>query len=294
MPGRVLITGISGFTGPYVRAALESRGHQVIGLADHPKGAADRVVDLLDAAAVARFVEAESFDYVVHLAAVSFVAHETAADYYRVNVLGALNLLEALAGSGKPLKKIVLASSANVYGRPARIPVDEGAAPAPLNHYGVSKYAMELMARLWFDRLPILITRPFNYSGVGQSAKFVFAKIVGHFRDRAPEIELGETSVVRELMDVRDVAALYAGLLESKATSEAVNVCAGQGYRVGEVLEKLRAITGTAPRIKRAAALVRGNEIPELVGSPAKLKTILPQAAFRPLDETLRWMLAPG
>lgn len=292
MPGRVLITGISGFTGPYVRAELESRGYQVVGLADHAGNAADKTVDLLDAAALGRFLESEAFDYVIHLAAVSFVAHDNASDYYRVNLLGALNLLEALARAKRPPKKIVLASSASVYGRPAHIPVDESAVPAPLNHYGVSKYAMELMARMWFDRLPILITRPFNYSGVGQSPKFVFAKIVKHFRDRAKEIELGDTSVVRELMDVRDVAAIYAALLESKATADVVNLCAGKGYRVDEVLEKVRALTGAAPRIQRAAGLVRGNETPELVGSPAKLKTMVPQVNFRPLDETLRWMLA--
>jgi GDP-6-deoxy-D-talose 4-dehydrogenase len=290
--GRVLITGISGFTGPYLRAALESRGHQVVGLADRAGDATDRSIDLLDADALGRFLQAEAFDYVVHLAALSFVVHDNAADYYRVNLLGALNLLEALARTNRPPKKIVLASSANVYGRPARIPVDETAPPAPLNHYGVSKYAMELMARLWFDRLPILVTRPFNYSGVGQSTKFVFAKLVGHFRDRADEIELGDTSVVREFMDVRDVAGVYAGLLESTASSEVVNICAGTGYRVDEVLEKLRAITGAAPRVRRAPALMRGNDIPELVGSPEKLKTIVPQASFRPLDETLRWMLA--
>jgi GDP-6-deoxy-D-talose 4-dehydrogenase len=293
VPGRVLITGISGFTGPYVRAALESRGHQVVGLADHARGPADRVVDLLDADAVRRFVEAESFNYVVHLAAVSFVAHETAADYYRVNVLGTLNLLEALAAAPGKLKKVVLASSANVYGRPLRNPVDESAAPAPMNHYGVSKLAMELMAGTWFDRLPILITRPFNYSGVGQSPKFVLPKLVGHFRDRAETIELGDTAVVREFMDVRDVADVYAALLESAAVSQAVNLCAGQGYRLDEILEKLGALTGVAaPRIKRAPGLVRSNEIPHLVGSPARLRSLLPSAAFRPLEETLRWMLA--
>ena len=291
MPGRVLITGASGFTGPYVRAALESRGHQVVGLADRARKGSDATVDLLDGAALGRFLEAEPFDYVIHLAALSFVVHDNAADYYRVNLLGAVNLLEALARAKRPLQKIVLASSANVYGRPARNPVDEAAPPAPLNHYGVSKYAMELMARLWFDRLPILVTRPFNYSGAGQSAKFVFAKIVGHFRDRAPEIELGDTSVVRELMDVRDVAAIYAGLLESEETSEVVNLCAGHGYRVDEVLENLRALTGARPRINRSPALVRGNEIPELVGSPAKLTRLIGKPAFRPLEETLRWML---
>lgn len=263
----------------------------MVGLADHA-GRADRVVDLLDAAAVRRFVEAESFDYVVHLAAVSFVAHETAADYYRVNVLGTLNLLEALAAvPGKP-KKVVLASSANVYGRPARSPVDESAVPAPMNHYGVSKLAMELMAGTWFARLPILITRPFNYSGVGQSPKFVLPKVVGHFRERAKTIELGDTAVVREFMDVRDVAEVYAALLECPAASQAVNLCAGQGYRLDEILDKLRSLTGAAPRIERAPALMRSNEIPHLVGSPARLKSLLPSARFRPLDETLRWMLA--
>ena len=265
----------------------------MVGLADHAgRGAADRAVDLLDGGAVRRFLEAESFDYVVHLAAVSFVAHETAADYYRVNVLGTLNLLEALAAGAGKLKKVVLASSANVYGRPLRSPVDESAAPAPMNHYGVSKLAMELMAGTWFERLPILITRPFNYSGVGQSPKFVLPKLVGHFRDRAETIELGDTAVVREFMDVRDVADVYAALLESNAASRAVNLCAGQGYRLDEILEKLRALTGAAPRIERAPSLVRSNEIPHLVGSPARLKSLLPSAAFRPLDETLRWMLA--
>jgi nucleoside-diphosphate-sugar epimerase len=291
VPGRVLITGASGFTGPYLRAALESRGHQVVGVADHARNGLDTTVDLLDAAALDRFLENEPFDYVVHLAALSTVVHDNAADYYRVNLLGALNLLEALARAKLPLKKIILASSANIYGRPARIPVDESAVPAPLNHYGVSKYAMELMARLWFDQLPILITRPFNYSGVGQSPKFVFAKIVGHFRDRAPQIELGNTSVVRELMDVRDVAAIYARLLESKETSEAVNLCAGRGYRVDDVLEKLCTLTGVRLRINRAPALVRGNEIPELVGSPAKLSRLIGEPTFRPLEETLRWMV---
>ena len=291
---RVLVTGVSGFTGPYVRAALEGRGYQVVGLADHAAGANNHAVDLLDAAALGAFLEREAFDCVIHLAALSYVVHDNAADYYRVNLLGALNLLEALARSKRPPKKIVLASSANVYGRPARIPVDESAPPAPLNHYGASKYAMELMARMWFDRLPILITRPFNYSGVGQSPKFVFAKIVAHFRDRAGAIELGDTSVVREFMDVRDVAAIYAALLESSAAADVVNLCAGKGYRVDEVLEKLRGITGATPRIERAPGLMRGNEIPQLVGSPAKLKSMIPEASFRPLEETLRWMLASG
>jgi len=290
VPARVLITGSSGFTGPYLRAALRERGFQVTGVADKPKDPVDQRLDLLDAGAVGRFFGEQAFDYVVHLAAVSFVAHEQASDYYRVNVLGTSNLLDAIAQHQRQIKKIVLASSAIVYGRPAHIPVDESAGPAPLNHYGVSKLAMELMARQWFDRLPILITRPFNYSGVRQSPKFVFAKIVDHFRRNEKTIELGDTSVIRELMDVRDVARIYVDLLECDAASEVVNLCSGIGHRLDEVLDKLRALTGRTPAIRRAEALVRGNEIPQLVGSPAKLRSLLGKAAFRPLDETLRWM----
>ena len=91
-------------------------------------------------------------------------------------------------------------------------------------------------------------------------------------------------------MDVRDVARIYADLLECDAASDVVNLCSGVGYRLDEVLDKLRALTGRAPAIRRAEALVRSNEIPQLVGSPAKLAAMIGKPAFRPLDETLRWM----
>jgi len=280
--GRVLITGAGGFTGPYVCSALEQRGYGVFG--------ATGAIDLLDPDAIGGLLAKQSFDYVVHLAALSTIAHERAEDYYRVNLLGTLNLLEALARRGKP-KKIILASSANVYGRPARVPVEESATPAPLNHYAVSKLAMEMMARLWFGRLPILIVRPFNYSGVGQSANFVLPKIIGAFRSGSAEVELGDIAVAREFMDVRDVAQAYVRLLECDAAGEVVNLCAGRAVRLAEVLERLTALTGRAPALRRGAALVRGNEVPALVGSPEKLLRLVAGLTFRPLDDTLRWML---
>jgi len=286
---RVLITGISGFTGPYLRAALEARNHHVVGIAER---GGDKRLDLLDEQAVDRFFAVNPFDYVVHLAAISFVAHNRAADYYRVNVLGTAYLLEALLRHQPSIKKVIIASSANVYGRPGRLPADESLPLAPTSHYGVSKVATELMAQQWFGRLPILVTRPFNYTGVGQASKFVLAKVVGAFRDRAEELELGDTSVVREFMDVRDVAEVYARLLGGAAAGEIVNVCSGKGYRLDHVLGRLSSLTGQTIGIQRAESLLRGNEIPELVGSPRKLESMLGgNLLFRPLDETLRWML---
>ena len=285
MAGRVLITGLGGFTGPHLRLALEAAGYEVLGPAEH-------ALDLADHAAVEAYLAAERFDYVIHLAGISFVAHEQAADYYRVNLLGTMNLLEALGRAGAPVKKVILASSANVYGRPVRNPVAEDALPAPLSHYGVSKLAMEHMARLWFERLPLLVVRPFNYTGAGQSEKFVLAKLAAHFRRRAPEIELGDVSVVREFMDVRDVAQVYARLLGSSAVSQVVNLCSGVGQRLDHVVESLRRLSGHDLRVRSSLALVRGNEIPELVGAPDRLRALLGQVRFRPLEETLRWMLS--
>jgi nucleoside-diphosphate-sugar epimerase len=292
LKGRVLVTGISGFTGPYVRAALEGRGYEVFGLSDRLQpGSQDEAVNLLDTGAMDSYVARKPFDYLIHLAGVSFVAHERAADQYQINLIGTLNLLEAMWRARLPVKKVVLASSANVYGRPESSPVSESATPVPLSDYGVSKYAMELMARMWFDRMPILIVRPFNYTGIGQSPNFVVPKLVKHFRDRTPHISLGPTTVVREFMDVRDVAQIYAALLESPAASQAVNLCSGKGYRLQGVIDSLREISHHPLEIRFNEALVRGNEIDHLVGAPGKLAELAGPPSFRPLEDTLAWML---
>ena len=292
MPGKVLITGIEGFTGRYLRKVLEGQGYDVHGITRHePEEPADSKIDLLDHAALSRHVQTLRPDYFIHLAGITFVAHDDAAEIYNVNLIGTLNLLEAIARAGAPVKKIVLASSANVYGRPSRSPVDESMHAAPVNHYGVSKYAMELMAARWFDRLPILLVRPFNYTGVGQDVKFLIPKLVKSFRERSAGIDLGDTTVVREFMDVRDVGEVYGRLLASAGTSETVNLCSGIGHRVDAVLGKLHRLTGFTPTIRRSETLIRGSEIPELVGSADKLMRLCQQIQFRPLEETLSWML---
>lgn len=281
-----LLTGAGGFTGRYVESALEARGYQVVRL--EPTGT--NPCDLTDPEAVKRTVQKARPDVVVHLAAVSYVAHGKAEDFYRVNVFGTLNLLQALANLGRPPSRVIIASSANVYGTPDVEVLDESVCPAPVNHYANSKLAMEHMARTWFDRLPILITRPFNYTGVGQADHFLIPKIVRHFRERAPVIELGNLHISRDFSDVEDVIQAYMALLESNVKSEIVNLCSGKPIALLDVIRMMNQVAGYEIEVRVNPEFIRANEVPRLVGNPAKLRRIVNLPPPRPFSDTLRRM----
>ncbi|MGH8232947.1 MAG: GDP-mannose 4,6-dehydratase, partial [Rhodanobacteraceae bacterium] len=185
---------------------------------------------------------------------------------------------------------VVLASSANIYGNATVEPITEDTPPAPANDYAVSKLAMEYMARLWMDQLPITLVRPFNYTGVGQSGNFLIPKIVAHFRRGEQIIELGNTDVSRDFSDVRDVARAYTAIAEKTPTGETVNICSGQGHSLGEVLALMATIAGYKIEVRVNPAFVRANEVKRLVGSNVRLREITGFTPAIPLEETLRWM----
>jgi nucleoside-diphosphate-sugar epimerase len=290
------VTGARGFTGRYLCDRLRADGYEVIGLTESLPAAGGEVhANLLDAAATARAVELARPDRVVHLAAVSFVAHDDVEAIYRVNLLGSLALLQALATGGARIRSVILASSASVYGNVDADAIDETMRPAPVNHYGASKLAMEHMAATFRDRLPIVIVRPFNYTGPGQAEHFVVPKVVSHFRRRAEAIELGNVDVVREFMDVRTVVEAYRRLLDCPAAvGETVNICVGRGVSLREMIAALQAQTGHHAEIRVDARLVRANEVRRLVGSPRKLESLIGSVPEIPLATTLRDMLASG
>lgn len=291
-----LITGIGGFTGRYLAAELAGAGYRVFGTA-HPSEPLTEdtfAVDLCDRAGLARVVAEVRPDVVAHLAAISFVAHGDAEAIYRVNVVGTLNLLEALSGGRQPPRAILLASSANIYGNAAVEVIDESVAPSPANDYSVSKLAMEYMARLWMDRLPLVIARPFNYTGVGQAPNFLLPKIVGHFRRNEQVIELGNIEVERDFSDVRTVAASYRRLLELAPAGEVFNVCSGNAVSLKQVLAMMADIAGYEIGAQVNPAFVRANEVKRLQGCCDKLQRAIGPLPAIPLGDTLRWMYADG
>lgn len=290
---RALITGITGFTGRYVAAELADAGYDIVGLTHSGDSAGDNVhpIDLCDREAVVSLVSGLDLDAIVHLAAISFVAHDDVDEIYRVNVVGTRNLLEALDKAPKRPQIVVLASSANIYGNATVEPITESTPPAPANDYAVSKLAMEYMARLWEDRLPIVITRPFNYTGVGQSRQFLLPKIISHYASGAREIELGNTNVVRDFLDVRDVARLYRLVVERSPIGETLNLCSGRGQSLQDVIDIAGELAGYRIDVRVNPAFVRANEVKRLLGSPTRLQELSGGFAPRPLKETLAWML---
>lgn len=286
--GRVLLTGARGFTGAPLRRALEDAGHvvvgTVIGAADDDVGDGTIPLDVTDPARCAQVVAEARPDYVVHLAAISFVQHADATDFYRVNVVGTTNLLDALATSGRPLRKVVLASSANIYGNNAGELIDETHPAAPANHYAASKMAMEAMAATYFDRIPIVITRPFNYTGPGQSPSFLVPKIVSHFARGDATIELGNTDIERDFSDIGAVVNAYIALLGSSARSQAFNVCSGVPVSLATIIATMEEIAGYRIEVRVNPAFVRANDIRRLTGNPRALTEAIgptPRKEFR-------------
>jgi nucleoside-diphosphate-sugar epimerase len=290
---RALVTGLHGFTGHYVARELRAAGYQVFGtaLSGSETGPGVFNVDLLDRAGLAAMVEQVRPDVVVHLAAIAFVAHNDVDQMYRVNVVGTRNLLDALAaGSHKPAS-VLLASSANIYGNADVAVIDEHVAPAPANDYAVSKLTMETMARLWMDKLPITIVRPFNYTGVGQGENFLLPKIVAHFRKGARRIELGNLAIARDFSDVRMVAKSYRRLLAAAPRGDVFNICSGRSYSLQSLIDMMGDIAGYRIDVHVNPAFVRANDVLTLVGSNARLTRAIGAIEPIPLVDTLRWML---
>ncbi len=295
---KVVITGADGFTGGHLAHLLQEQGYVVHGLRRSIEDTAIddlhwHACDLTNPFAIADVLDSVRPNRIVHLAAVSFVAHGDVEAMYRTNVIGTRNLLDAVVRTNCPVNSLILASSANIYGNRVGGILTEESPPEPANDYAVSKLAMEYVGRLYAERLPIITVRPFNYTGVGQAGHFLIPKIVDHIRQRASVIELGNLDVERDFSDVRSVVAAYAGLLEEpSAIGRTLNICSGRSYSLRQVLDITQALADHQIEVRVNPAFVRQKEVRTLSGSRAQLDVLLPSLPNLQLEETLQWMLS--
>ncbi len=319
-----LVTGADGFVGQHLIAELLDRGEQVVGavkatpptLTTLPETAASRVewavLELEHRETVAELLSSVRADRIFHLAGLSSVAEsdDDPVAPLRVNVVGTLYLLEELARKRTDSTydpPILISGSGHVYGAAAARfrPLTEEHPLEPLSSYAVSKTAQELLG-LQFHRankLSVVVTRSFNHTGPGQRPIFVAAQLaqkVAAIRESGDSgvVQAGNVEVRRDFTDVRDVVRAYIALTESGEAGQVYNVCSGRSYSVEELLGILAKVGGVSVEVAIDPARIRRNDVPEMLGSYARLAEATgwsPQIDMRSsLEDLLEWYTARG
>ncbi len=291
---RSLITGGGGFVGHWLADHLRERGDHVVSV--------DKEVDVTDSAALLTALVDAAPDAVYHLAALAHVGQswDEPLHVLEVNVIGTGALLAAARRCGTD-PRVLIVSSAEVYGAvtdPSRLPLDEEAPTAPLTPYAASKLAAEALAVQAFlgHGQPVVIVRPFNHIGPGQSPNFAVAalaqRIVEADRNGARSIPVGNLTARRDFTDVRDVVRAYRLLIESGQPGGVYNVCSGRDVSIQEIADGLLDLAGTALALETDQALMRPVEVPVLRGDPSRLSAVTGWKAEIPLEQTLSDVLA--
>jgi len=294
---RLLVTGRHGFVGSTVARIVQTDA----AFANWSVVETPEALDLRDATATSDMVAGAAPDAVLHLAAQSFVpdALRDPAATLRVNLFGTLNLLQALKRCGFR-GRMIYAGTGDVYGVVPEdaLPVAETRLPAPRNPYAVSKLAAEALCYQWTvtDRMDVVLARPFNHIGWGQSERFVvsdFARQVVEIRRgrRKPVVAVGDIDVTRDFTDVRDGVHAYIALLASGSIGEIYNVCSGRETSIRAVLERLATLAGVEITIEQDPVRFRKSEQRRMCGDPAKIKRATGWEATTPLDDSLHEML---
>ena len=309
---RALITGISGFAGSYLAEYLLARGDaEVAGLVRDPArpgnaapfGARVRLLggDLRDAASVDRAVAAVRPDVLFHLGGQAFVprSFEDPEGTLLDNAVGQLHVIQAVLRHC-PEARLLAVGSASVYGlvRPDENPVDEGVPLRPLDPYGVSKAAQDLLAFQYgvSHRLQAVRVRPFNHTGPRQSDSFApswFARQVAAIEAGAAPAELpvGNLSGVRDFTDVRDVVRAYYLAATRGRPGEVYNIGSGRGRRLSELLDILAGLSRAPFTRREDAARLRPLEVPLLVCDAGRLRALTGWEPEIPLEQTMADLL---
>ncbi|MDP2269810.1 MAG: GDP-mannose 4,6-dehydratase [Archangium sp.] len=279
---RVLVTGAGGFVGPHLRRALQAAGAEVLGLGLHlHEGGIDIVADVTDATATAAAVAKVKPDAVVHLAGLSSVA-ECSKDpmrAFQINASGALSVVQAVLAAKSPCR-VLLVSSGEVYGAAAGTgPMNEQVLPDPMNVYGATKRAGEIIAlQHRHQGLDVMIARPFNHIGPGQTPTFVlpsFAQqLAAVHRGGKVTLEVGNLSAVRDFSHVQDIVDSYVLMLSKGKAGEIYNLGSGVGRTIESMLQLLVAQSGREVTVKVDPKRLRPVEIPTLIGDVQKLKAL--------------------
>ena len=295
MKKRLFVTGLSGFVGQHIQSRLVSP---------------DSSWELLSAAMPYDLTDADSLvdlwpqlpDAVVHLAGQTFVpeAFRDPARTLDINVFGTLNLLQALKARGFT-GTFLYVSSGDVYGQvdESALPITEQQPPCPRNPYAVSKLSAEFLSLQWglSEHWPVLVARPFNHIGTGQSDSFVIASAARQINRikqglQAPQLEVGDIDVTRDFLDVGDVISAYFALLEKGQPGQVYNICSGREQSIRSLIEQLADLAEVQMQLVQDPARMRRADQRRVCGSHARLANTTGWSPAITTQQSLRTILS--
>jgi len=309
---RVLVTGASGFIGSHVARAVTAEGAETYALLEPPSEAAPgRLTDLADRL---RFVDADltdpdalriavgkaDADIVLHLAAFTHVGRSfsNVDECLQTNVAGTVNLLHALQDTG--YRRFVYTSTSEVYGD-VDVPFREGGPVNPISPYAVTKYAAELMCRM-FHRAhgwPIVVLRPFNAYGPAQDPDRIIPEVIV-CAIRGEDVRMTEGTQTREFNYVEDIAEgfVLAAAAGDEVEGEIINLACGEEHSMRDVANPILELMGHPVKALLGAIPHRPTEIWRMYGDNERARDLLgwkPTRSLREgLQQTIDWYRSHG
>ena len=312
----MLITGFSGFVSRHFLNYLveNNLSYEVLGVdVNLPKFAMEdyaptlamsfEQVNLLDKEAVEDMIATFRPDYILHLASFSSVAYswQHPADCFMNNTSIFLNVTEALRKHDLCDCRLLSVGSSEEYGdvKKEELPLQEDMPLVPVNPYAVARVSQEMMAKVLADSfgMQIMLTRSFNHMGSFQDERFVIPSFVRRILDiaesgaKSGEIETGDTSIVRDFVDVRDVVRAYYRLLLDGKAGEVYNICGEKGVSLAEVVDQIADIVGVSVTTRVNPDFVRPGDNQVVIGSAEKIRQDIGWTAEIPLRQTLMDMI---
>lgn len=313
---RFLITGCSGFVGRHFLNCLYDKNEQmdIMGIdmkapAFDLKAYEDRLhidfceVNLLDRERLYEVLAAFKPQYILHLASFSSVAyswqHPEESFVNNTNIF--LNLTGVLKELALPCRLLSIGSSEE-YGNvtPEDLPLREDLFLQPISPYAVARVSQEMLAKVFVDSygLDIILTRSFNHIGPWQDERFVVPSFIRRILNikasgaTQGQIETGDTTIVRDFVDVRDVVEAYYMLLMNGTAGEIYNICSGTGIALSEIVTQIGDLCGIKVQTKVNPDFVRPSDNRAVVGSFDKIFQELGWKPVIPWEKTLSDMIA--
>lgn len=295
MKKRLFVTGLTGFVGQHIQARLlaDASGWELLPVPSrYDLGEPDSLEGLWP----------QVPDAVIHLAGQTFVpeAFRDPARTLNINVLGTLNLLQALKARGFA-GTFLYVSSGDVYGQVSEdhLPITELQPPCPRNPYAVSKLSAEFLSLQWglSEGWSVLVARPFNHIGTGQKDSFVIASAARQINRikqglQTPRLEVGDIDVTRDFLDVGDVVSAYLALLENGTPGQVYNICSGREQSIRSLIEQLGDLAQVDVQLVQDSARLRPADQRRVCGSHTRLAQTTGWTPAITTQQTLRAILS--